>query len=115
MLKERKLIYLFNCFGLDVNIQQNCEMKRMHLREILFRKNAGKPRILQESTGNHGKKSEKFPAGRLLPQNHRNYLEPAVSGPDCSTWEDSKQKKIYLMKKRGQRIIEMKILYLLYH
>jgi hypothetical protein len=31
-------------------------------------------------------KSEKFPAGILLPQNHRNYPEPAVSGPDCSTW-----------------------------
>jgi len=33
-----------------------------------------------------GKKFEKFPAGILLPQNHRNYSEPAVSGPDCSTW-----------------------------
>jgi hypothetical protein len=31
------------------------------------------------------------------------------------TDEDSKEKKIYLMKKQGQRIIEMKILYLLYY
>jgi hypothetical protein len=38
MLKERKVIYLFNCFGLDVNIQQNYGMKRMHLKEILFGK-----------------------------------------------------------------------------
>jgi hypothetical protein len=27
-------------------------------------------------------KTEKFPAGILLPQNHRNYPEPAVSGWD---------------------------------
>jgi hypothetical protein len=39
----------------------------------------------QELAGNHRKKSEKFPAGILLPQNHRNYPEPAVSGPDWST------------------------------
>ncbi len=35
----------------------------------------------QEPAGNHRKKSENFPAGILLPQNHRNYPEPAVSGP----------------------------------
>jgi hypothetical protein len=40
----------------------------------------------QEPAANHWKKSEKFPAAILLPQNHRNYPEPAVSGPDCSTW-----------------------------
>ncbi len=27
-----------------------------------------------------------FSAGILLPRNHRNYPESAVSGPDCSTW-----------------------------
>jgi hypothetical protein len=58
-------------------------------------------RILQESTGNrwnmeavfrpelggkHWKKYDKFPAGILLPQNYRNYPEPAVSGPDSSIW-----------------------------
>ncbi len=35
---------------------------------------------------NQPKISEKNPAGILLPQNHRNYPEPAVSGPGCSTW-----------------------------
>ncbi len=40
----------------------------------------------QEAGGKHWKKSEKFPAGILLPQNHRNYPKPAVSGPDCTTW-----------------------------
>jgi hypothetical protein len=40
----------------------------------------------QKPAGNHRKKSENFPAGILLPQNHRNYPEPVVSGPDCSTW-----------------------------
>ncbi len=40
----------------------------------------------QEPGGKHWKKSEKFPGGILVPQNHRNYPEPAVSGPDCSTW-----------------------------
>jgi hypothetical protein len=44
-------------------------------------------RILQEPAGNHWKKSENFPAGKLLPQNHRNFPEPAVSGSDCSTWD----------------------------
>ncbi len=38
----------------------------------------------QESDGKHGEKSENFPAGILLPQNHP---EPAVSGPDCSSWD----------------------------
>jgi hypothetical protein len=36
--------------------------------------------------GTGQKSSEKFPAGILLPQNHRNYPEPAVSGSGCSTW-----------------------------
>jgi len=40
----------------------------------------------QEPARNHREKSEKFLAGILLPQNHRNYPEPAVSGPGCSTW-----------------------------
>jgi hypothetical protein len=40
----------------------------------------------QEPVGNHRKKFENFPAVILLPQNHRNYLEPAVSGPGSSTW-----------------------------
>jgi hypothetical protein len=40
----------------------------------------------QEPPGNHRKKSEKFPAGILLPQNHRNYPEPVVSKPECLTW-----------------------------
>jgi hypothetical protein len=40
----------------------------------------------QEPTGNHRKKSENFPVGILLPQNHRNYPEPPVSGLGCSTW-----------------------------
>ncbi len=31
-------------------------------------------------------KSEKFPAGILLPQNHWNYPEPPLSGQVCSTW-----------------------------
>jgi len=48
-------------------------------------------RILQESTENHWKKSENFPAGILLPQNQQNSPEPAVSGPDCSTWGISSQ------------------------
>jgi hypothetical protein len=39
-----------------------------------------------ELDGKHWKKSDKFPVGILLPQNHWNYREPAVSGPDCSTW-----------------------------
>ncbi len=34
---------------------------------------------------NHRKKSENFPAGILLPQNHRNHPQTTVSGPDCST------------------------------
>jgi hypothetical protein len=37
-------------------------------------------------TGTGQKSSEKFPSGILLPQNHRNYPEPAVSGLVCSTW-----------------------------
>jgi hypothetical protein len=41
----------------------------------------------QEPAGNHQKKSENFPAGILLPQNHRNYPKPAVSGPGYSTWD----------------------------
>jgi hypothetical protein len=41
----------------------------------------------KEPAGNHWKKSENFPAGILLPQNHRNFPEPAVSGPGCSTWD----------------------------
>jgi hypothetical protein len=40
----------------------------------------------QEPGGKHWKKSEKFPAGILLPQNHRNYPEPVVSKPECLTW-----------------------------
>ncbi len=32
-------------------------------------------------------KAENFPAGILLPQNYRNYQEPVVFGPVCSTWE----------------------------
>jgi hypothetical protein len=40
----------------------------------------------QEPAGNHRKKSENFPSGILLPENHWNYPEPAVSGPGCSTW-----------------------------
>jgi hypothetical protein len=40
----------------------------------------------QEPARNHQKKSENFPTGILLQQNHRNYPEPAVSGPGCSTW-----------------------------
>jgi hypothetical protein len=40
----------------------------------------------QETARNHRKKSGKFPVGILLPQNHRNYREPAVFGPVCSTW-----------------------------
>ncbi len=40
----------------------------------------------QEPALNHRKKSEQFPAVILLLQNHRNYPEPAVSGPGCSTW-----------------------------
>ncbi len=39
-----------------------------------------------EPAGNYRKKSENFLAGILLPQNHRNYPESAVSGPGCSTW-----------------------------
>jgi hypothetical protein len=38
-----------------------------------------------EPVGKHWKKSGEFSAGILLPQNHRNYLKLAVSGPDCST------------------------------
>jgi hypothetical protein len=41
----------------------------------------------QESDGKHGKKSENFLVGILLSQNHQNYPEPAVSGPDCLTWD----------------------------
>jgi len=37
--------------------------------------------------GTGRKKSEKFSAGILLPQNHQNYPEPPVSGPYSSTWE----------------------------
>ncbi len=40
----------------------------------------------QEPAGNRQKKSENFPSGILFPQNHRNYPEPTVSGPGCSTW-----------------------------
>ncbi|CAF3940968.1 unnamed protein product [Rotaria magnacalcarata] len=36
----------------------------------------------QELIGNHRKKFEKFPTGTLLPQNQRNYPEPAVSRSD---------------------------------
>jgi hypothetical protein len=48
----------------------------------------------QEPGGKQWKKSEKFPAGILLPQNYRNYPEPAVSGPDCSTWVRVQRKNI---------------------
>jgi hypothetical protein len=41
----------------------------------------------QESGGKHWKKSEKFTAGILLPQNHRNYPETVFFGSDCSTWD----------------------------
>ncbi len=40
----------------------------------------------QEPAENHRKKTGQFPAGILLPQNHRNYRKLAVSGLDCSTW-----------------------------
>jgi len=43
--------------------------------------------------GKHWKKSENFSAGILLPQNHRNYPEPAVFGPDCLTWGVSVKRK----------------------
>jgi hypothetical protein len=33
-----------------------------------------------------GKNPKKFPAGTLLPRNHGNYPESAVSGPGCSIW-----------------------------
>jgi len=36
---------------------------------------------------NRWKKSEKIPTRIQLAQNHRNYLEPAVSRPGCLTWE----------------------------
>jgi hypothetical protein len=39
----------------------------------------------QELPGTHGEKSEKFPTGILLPQSDRNYRDPAVSEPGCST------------------------------
>jgi hypothetical protein len=67
-------------------------------------------RILQENTGNcphffrwipvnflcfsveadrrSSEKFRKFLAGILLPQNHRNYPELVVSGPDYSTWDE---------------------------
>ncbi len=38
----------------------------------------------QKLGGKHWKKSEKFPAGILLPQNYRNSQEPAVSGLDSA-------------------------------
>ncbi len=41
--------------------------------------------VRQEPAGNHRKKSEKFTAGILLPQNHRNQPEASVSGPGGST------------------------------
>ncbi len=53
---------------------------------------AGKHRKLSEffpdnflcfPEGTHWKKSEKFPAEILLPQNHRNYRQPSVSGRCC--------------------------------
>jgi hypothetical protein len=37
----------------------------------------------QKPGGKHWKKSEKFPAGIMLPQNH---WEPNFFEPDCSTW-----------------------------
>jgi hypothetical protein len=40
----------------------------------------------KELAGNHWKKSEKFQAGILLPQNHRDYRGPSVLGRCCSTW-----------------------------
>jgi hypothetical protein len=40
----------------------------------------------QEPVENQRKKSKTFPAGILLPQNHRNNPELAVSRPACSTW-----------------------------
>jgi hypothetical protein len=43
--------------------------------------------FLQEPGGKHWKKSEKFTAGIMLRQNYCNYSEPAVFGPDCSTYE----------------------------
>jgi hypothetical protein len=43
---------------------------------------------------NHWKKSEKVPAGILLSQKHRNYPEPAVSGPDSSTMGNNPNKVI---------------------
>jgi hypothetical protein len=47
-----------------------------------------------EPGGKHWKKSENFPAGILLRHNHRNYPEPAVSGPDCSTWGEIDRNRI---------------------
>jgi len=29
----------------------------------------------------------KDPSGKMLPENHQNSPEPAVSGPDCSSWD----------------------------
>jgi hypothetical protein len=34
----------------------------------------------------------------VLPQNARNWMELAVSGPDCSTWENEKIKFEMIMK-----------------
>jgi hypothetical protein len=75
MLKERKLIYLFNFFGLDLNIQQNYEMKRMHLKEILFRKDAGKSKY---PAGKHRKSLEKI--RKISGRNTASAKSPELSG-----------------------------------
>ncbi len=62
--------------------------------------------FLQELVGKHWKKSEKFPARILLPQNHRNYPEPAVSGPDSSTWGLIKRKFNQLPCKFASRSVK---------
>ncbi|CAF3415963.1 unnamed protein product [Rotaria socialis] len=51
----------------------------------LFRRIPAKFRCFPAGTDR--KSPENFPIGILLPQDQRNYSEPAVSRPDCSTWE----------------------------
>jgi hypothetical protein len=43
----------------------------------------------QQPARNRRKKYENFPIEILLPQNHRNYPEPAVFGPGYSSWVDN--------------------------
>ena len=79
---ESREILLESCGKVTVSCRKTPEIVRIFSDGFLPTSRT----FQQESVGNHGKKFEKFSSGILLPRNHRNYVEPAVSGSGCSTW-----------------------------